>query len=55
MKKIYSNPKIEVVRIQTQQMLATSGDTPEVDTSQQKDPSQSDARFGWFDDADDDE
>lgn len=49
MKKTYINPIMNIVTIQTHQMLAHSGDTLSVDTSQQVNPNVSDARGGWFD------
>lgn len=47
MKKIYSNPKINVIKIATQQMLALSN----VETNSTPITSSSDigARGGWFD------
>ncbi|MBQ9186644.1 MAG: hypothetical protein IJ144_02320 [Prevotella sp.] len=51
MKKTYSNPTLEVVKIETQQMIAVSGGFGEGT----QDGSKAVARQGWFDDDADDE
>ena len=58
MKKTYSNPEMEIVKIATQQMLAVSGiDTTNnragLSTQSATEGVNAGARQGWFDDADD--